>query len=409
MARVLTEQEKADLADRQIRKRRRNVLLVMGEIVILLILSITCYGVTVLNSYAYEELDPTIYIETSTMEVSKETPRETAAPEQTTEAHTNESGEVILPEETELPPEGPSGSGYRNILILGTDARSQFSFDNGINTDVMIIASINNATGAIKLVSIYRDTIMRMEDGSGAMRYNKANNQFAVSGISDTVSMINRNLGLDICEYVIVNWYGVATVVNQLGGIDLEIPNQTILTYFNSYLDYTNQATGLWAPELPAPGVYHMSGTQVVAFCRIRQGGYNDTGRTENQRIAIQKILERAKQLLSEGQIGILLEAAQTALGNVRTNLKLSEVLLMVTKLSQYGIAGTMGFPQSYTTAQYLGHYPGKYGISYALAANNFEEEVRNLHAFLFDDPNYQCSEFVKGISYEMYLDRTGQ
>ena len=408
MARALSEQEKNERAVQRLRRRRRNVLL---EIALLLVLAIACYGLTVLNSYAYEELDPTIYRETSTMEISKEVQQVTVTPDQAseTEPRTNESGEVILPEETELPPETVNGVGYRNILVLGTDARSQGSLDAGINTDVMIIASINNATGDIKLVSIYRDTIMRMEDGTGAMKYNKANNQFAVSGISDTVSMVNRNLGLDINEYVIVNWYGVATVVNELGGIELTIPNQTILTYFNSYLDYTNRATGLWAPELPAPGTYHMSGTQVVAFCRIRQGGYNDTGRTENQRIAIQKILERAKQLLYEGQISTLLEAAQTGLGNVRTNLKLSDILLMTTQLSEYRVTATLGFPQSYTTAHVLGHYYNKYGIVDALAANNFEEEVRSLHAFLFDDPNYQCSDFVKNISYEMYLDRTGQ
>ncbi len=409
MARVLSEQEKEEQAERAVRKRRRSVLFVMCEIVLLLALCIACYGVTVLNSYAFEELDPTIYKET-TMEISRETQTQPSETETQTEARTNESGEVILPEETEPPQEIiPSGSGYRNILILGTDARSQFSFDQGINTDVMIIASINNATGDIKLVSIYRDTILRMEDGSGASRYNKANNQFAVSGISDTVSMINRNLGLDIGEYVIVNWYGVAMVVNQLGGIELTIPNQTILTYFNSYLDFTNQATGLWSPPLQAPGTYLMSGTQVVAFCRIRHGGYNDTGRTANQREAIGKIFQRAKQLLAEGQLNTLLEAAQTALGNVRTNLRLSDVLLMAMQLSGYNIAGTSSFPQSYSTAQYLGHYPKKYGIQYPLVANDFEGEVRQLHAFLFDDPNYQCSDFVRGVSYEMYLDRTGQ
>ena len=413
MAKVLTEQEKTDRAALRMQRRRRNVLLVMGEIVLLLLLSITCYGMTLLNSYAYEELDPTIYKETSAMEVSKDTSKVTVAPdpEGSTEVHTNESGEVILPAETDLPQETVNGSGYRNILVLGTDARSQYVMDsgNGINTDVMIIVSINNATGDIKLVSIYRDTIMRLEDGSGALRYNKANNQYAVSGISDTVSMVNRNLGLDIDEYIIVNWYGVAMVVNQLGGIEMTIPNETILFWFNNYLDFTNRATGLWAPELPAPGTYTMSGSQVVAFCRIRYGGYNDTGRTEHQREAIQKILERAKQLLYEGQISILLDVAQTALGNVRTNLKLSEILLTVMKLSEFRVAGTCGFPQSYTTAQYVGNYPRKYGVEYALVANNFEEEVRQLHAFLFDDPNYQCSDFVKNVSYEMYMDRTGQ
>ena len=409
MATTLSRREIEEREEKRIRKRRRSVLIVMSEIVLCLVLAITSYGVALLNSYSYEALDSDIYKETSATEIERPQEKVTVVPETSIAMHTNESGEVIATEEVEIPPEKPRATGYRNILILGTDARSQESLDKGINTDVMIIASVNNDTGDIKLVSIYRDTIMRMEDGSGAKKYNKVNNQFAVSGISDTVSMINRNLGLDIGEYVIVNWYGVATVVNQLGGIELTIPNEKILTYFNSYLDYTNQATGLWAPELTAPGTYLMSGTQVVAFCRIRYGGYNDQGRTQNQREAIGKIFERAKQLLYEGQINVLLEAAQTGLGNVRTNLTMPDILLMAMELNKYSISATMGFPQSYTTGASLSAYHTKYGISSPLVANNFEEEVRQLHLFLFDDPDYQCSDFIKTISQEMMMDRTGQ
>ncbi|MBQ6550553.1 MAG: LCP family protein [Lachnospiraceae bacterium] len=409
MATTLSRREIEEREEKRIRKRRRSVLIVMSEIVLCLVLAITSYGVALLNSYSYEALDSDIYKETSATEIERPQEKVTVVPETSIATHTNESGEVIATEEVKIPPEKPRATGYRNILILGTDARSQESLDKGINTDVMIIASVNNDTGDIKLVSIYRDTIMRMEDGSGAKKYNKVNNQFAVSGISDTVSMINRNLGLDIGEYVIVNWYGVATVVNQLGGIELTIPNEKILTYFNSYLDYTNQATGLWAPELTAPGTYLMSGTQVVAFCRIRYGGYNDQGRTQNQREAIGKIFERAKQLLYEGQINVLLEAAQTGLGNVRTNLTMPDILLMAMELNKYSISATMGFPQSYTTGASLSAYHTKYGISSPLVANNFEEEVRQLHLFLFDDPDYQCSDFIKTISQEMMMDRTGQ
>ena len=409
MAKTLSKRELERREELKLSRRRKSVLIVMSEVALCLILAITCYGMSVLNSYAYEELNPSIYKETPPMEAEKE--RQTVVPQTSVVEHTNASGEVIATETVEVPQEIRSGSGYRNILVLGTDARSQYSFDdsNGINTDVMIIVSINNETGDIKMVSILRDTIMKMEEGTGALAYDKANAQFSISGISDTVSMINRNLGLDIDEYVIVNWYGVAMAVNQLGGIELTIPNEKILTYFNSYLDFTNQATGLWAPELHAPGTYVMTGTQVVAFCRIRYGGYNDQGRTDNQRDAIGKIFERAKLLLSQGQINTLLDVAQTALGNVKTNLKLSEVLYMATELSSYNMAGSTSFPQSYTTATYVGSYMDKYGIQDPLVANDFEGEVRQLHAFLFNDNNYQCSDFVKNISYQMMLDRTGQ
>ena len=409
MAKTLSRRELERREEVKLKKRRKSVLIVMTEVALCLLLGIVCYGMSILNSYAYEALDVNVYKETSTLEVAENKSEITVVPQTSIVEHTNESGEVIATEQVDLPPETKSSTGYRNILVLGTDARSQYSFENGINTDVMIIVSINNETGDIKMVSILRDTILKMEDGTGAMAYDKANAQFSVSGISDTVSMINRNLGLDIGEYVIVNWYGVATVVNQLGGIELTIPNEKILTYFNSYLDYTNQATGLWAPELTAPGTYLMSGTQVVAFCRIRYGGYNDQGRTQNQREAIGKIFERAKQLLYEGQINVLLEAAQTGLGNVRTNLTMPDILLMAMELNKYSISATMGFPQSYTTGASLSAYHTKYGISSPLVANNFEEEVRQLHLFLFDDPDYQCSDFIKTISQEMMMDRTGQ
>lgn len=408
MAKTLSKRELERREEMKLKRRRKNVLIVMSEVALCLILAITCYGMSVLNSYAYEELSPSIYKETSAMEVEKEE-QVIVVPQTSIVEHTNESGEVIATEQVEVPPENADTTGYRNILVLGTDARSQYSFDNGINTDVMIIVSINNETGDIKMVSILRDTIMKMEDGTGALAYDKANAQFSVSGISDTVSMINRNLGLDIDQYIIVNWYGVATVVNQLGGIELTIPNEKILTYFNSYLDFTNRATGLWAPELHAPGTYLMSGTQVVAFCRIRYGGYNDQGRTDNQREAISKIFERAKLLLAQGQINVLLDAAQTALGNVKTNLKLSDILYMATELSSYNMAGSTSFPQSYTTASYVGNYPNKYGIVDPLVANDFEGEVKQLHAFLFNDTNYQCSDFIRNISQQMYMDRTGQ
>ena len=270
MAKTLSKRELERREELKLSRRRKSVLIVMSEVALCLILAITCYGMSVLNSYAYEELNPSIYKETPPMEAEKE--RQTVVPQTSVVEHTNASGEVIATETVEVPQEIRSGSGYRNILVLGTDARSQYSFDdsNGINTDVMIIVSINNETGDIKMVSILRDTIMKMEEGTGALAYDKANAQFSISGISDTVSMINRNLGLDIDEYVIVNWYDVAMAVNQLGGIELTIPNEKILTYFNNYLDFTNQATGLWAPELHAPGTYVMTGTQVVAFCRIR-------------------------------------------------------------------------------------------------------------------------------------------
>lgn len=201
--------KKQKALEKRLYRRRRNVLIVMSEMIVMLILAIGVFGVSLLKSYDYQELSDNVYKEKLTY----------ATPDNI---------------------EDPEKVGYRNILIIGVD-------ESEMNTDVMIVASINNATGEIKLVSILRDTVMKSEPSSTAYPYIKANAQY-YSGISDTVSMINRNLGLDISEYVVVNWYAVATVVNQLGGIDLTIPSEKFLAAFNGYLTAVNDATGIWAP-----------------------------------------------------------------------------------------------------------------------------------------------------------------
>ena len=92
-------------------RRRRNVLIVMIEIVLCLVLAIACYGVTVLNSYHYDELEPDVYKETSDSSVfrEKETRIMTSVVEVTNEVGETETSVVEIPIETEL-------SGYRNIL-----------------------------------------------------------------------------------------------------------------------------------------------------------------------------------------------------------------------------------------------------------------------------------------------------
>lgn len=393
-----SERRERKKEEQKMKKRRRNVIIVMVEAILCMVLCITCYGVSILNSYNYEELDPSVYKETTTQSHKKPT-KVTQVVEVT-----NEEKEVIGTSVEEIEVD-TNLTGYRNILVVGLDARSQFSFDDGVQSDVMIIVSINNATGDIKMVSILRDCILRQESGKA---YDKANAQFCTSGISDTVSMVNRNLGLDIDEYVIVNWFGVATCINQLGGVEITIPNSTILSYFNAYLTTVNENTGIWAPQLSAPGTYNMSGTQAVAFCRIRYGGYNDTGRTANQREVIEKMLAKAKGMAASGDLTGVLNVAQTGLSNVRTNLTLPEILYTAAEVGDYNIAGSAQFPINYKSGQYLGNYPGKYAVLDPLVATDFVQEVKMLHQFLFDDDYYEPSQFVHEVSYQMYLDANG-
>ena len=103
---------------------------------------------------------------------------------------TAENGEKIQVEMNESVSGSEVLSGYTNVALFGI---------NENNSDTIIIASINNDTKEIKLVSLYRDTYIRVgEDEYGNGIYNKCNSAYLRGGPVAAVSMLNTNLDLDI-------------------------------------------------------------------------------------------------------------------------------------------------------------------------------------------------------------------
>ena len=381
----MAEMKAKKIDESAVKRRRRIVLIVLAELILCLSLGIVAYGAFVLQSYKTVELDDNFFVETGVQTRIE------------TRVMTDAAGKTYV-QPTEIPIMS-NMEGYRNILVLGVD-------ELGYNTDVIIIVSINNDTGEIRMVSVLRDTLMKFEEGSKPTAYGKANAQYG-SGISETVSMFNRNFGLNIREYVVMNWFGVATCVNQLGGIEMELPNNKLfISEFNGYLTAVNENTGLFAPQIWEPGVHTMYGTHVVAYCRIRHVGA-DWGRAENQRKAITKMLEKAKLYAKSGDFGTLIRVAQTGLGNVTTNLKLPDILYLAMNISKYSVTETKQFPENLATSG-VGNVAAKYNCPDVLMAANFADEVRKMHAFLFNETDYVPSNFIQSISDQMARDRAG-
>ncbi len=422
--------------------RKRILLIVLAAVLLVLIAAGTAlfiYLNHILHSYTYVPLETQTYKERTTAEPStaeptaESTTAEPSTAEPSTEAPSEESTEEPTEEPTEETTEEPTEEptteepstepptihiselvgmdleydpvdqpidGYRNILILGTDARNQKIRTGGANADVMVIVSISEATGEVRLVSVLRDCVLLQE--TGKKLFNKANNEFARKNISTTIAMLNRNLGLDIDEFVIVNWKSVAETINAIGGIEFTIPNQKILELFNGYLTETNESTGIWAPQLKEPGTYIMSGTQAVAFCRIRGGGYDDWGRTEHQREAVAKVLEKVKSMLAAGDVAGVLRAAEIAMSGIASNLTPDQILDLAVHAADYTITETRYFPVRYVASRRLEDFYERYNINSCLMAKDFEKEVRDLHEFLFPDREYEPSETVLHISEAM-------
>lgn len=280
---------------------------------------------------------------------------------------------------------------YTTIAIFGLDNRSNGDFNQG-NSDVIMLASINEETKEVKLVSVYRDTYLNITGDDG---FNKANAAFAHGGVEQAVNMLNVNLDLDIDEYVIVDFNAVADAVDVLGGVEIEVTDQEAIAMYG-HINEVAEVTGKEAHQLPGADTYNLDGVQATAYARVRQTAGDDFKRTERQRLVIQKMVEKA--LASD--IGTIDRLADVALEDVKTSMTSKEVLGLAKDAFNYSLGENTGFPFDKTTM--VMDKCGDSVIPLDLASN-----VEQLHAFLFESEMYSVTSSVQKISQEI-VDATG-
>ena len=195
-----------------------------------------------------------------------------------------------------------------NIVLFGVDARdSEFSG----RTDTIMIASINPQYKSLKLISIPRDTYVNIP-GHGM---DKINHAYAFGKEQLSLKTINNNFGLNITEYMTIDFSGLIHVINDIGGIDLTI-SQDELRVLNQYLPASYKLTG--KPNVPMTeyGDVHMNGEQALAHSRNRYVG-SDFTRATRQRDVLQAIMDKMSQMSTTQQ----LELIKSFLKEVRTNI----------------------------------------------------------------------------------------
>ena len=298
-------------------------------------------------------------------------------------------------------------SDYRNILLVGVDARDQKRIDKGANADVIMIVSINESTGKIRLISVLRDTLLRLENPGSYHQgrlYDKANSQLCYTDIADMISMINRNLDLNIKDYIVLNWLAAAQVVDTLGGIEVSIENPEVVRYMNGYLTEVNQQTGIWSEQLDGSGTYNLTGTQAVAFCRVRYAGLGDVGRTGNQRMIIERCLKKVKELILTKPTTVV-RAVSIGMDSIATNLSMLELGNLAFKAGDFEIEESISFPFQYEAGEYLGQiYDLTNGVKDAVVARELADNVVQLHAYLYPEAAYayHLPEEIERISEDI-------
>lgn len=300
-------------------------------------------------------------------------------------------------------------TGYTNIALFGIDARED-EFDSDTHSDSILVVSINNDTGVVKLVSLYRDTMLRIRKRNGELKYGKANQAFFLGGAEGAVSMLNTNLDLDISDYVVVNFSGLTEIIDALGGIDVNITDDEQF-YINGYLVETRKITGMDSPDVTESGNVHLNGLQATAYCRIRYTSFfdeagneyrDDLGRTARQRYVLTKLVDKAKAAGSDKLIKIakmILNSNTEEKTFIKTSMDFDEIMDLIPIAIDFTLSDTTGFP--FTLAM-----PNIDGES-MVVAEGLSYNVEKLHKYLFEKESYTASAEVDKIS-DYISDYTG-
>lgn len=274
--------------------------------------------------------------------------------------------------------------GYTNIALFGIDNRSTGKYESG-NSDCIMIASINNDTKEVRLISVYRDSFLAVDDDDDLRKLNAA---YAKGGPTGAVAALNKNLDLDIKEYVAVDFNAVMEVVDALGGIELDISSKEAET-MKIYINEMNEVMGTNGTAVSGPGLQTVNGIQALAYCRDRYSGGDDYGRTERQRTVISKIVEKAKA----ASLPTLNKVIDKLFPDISTSLSSSEILGLAAGIKDYELADTQGWPFQLTTERMVGK------LGDVVVPTDLETNVNLLHQYLFDVEDYETTQTVKNIS----------
>lgn len=280
---------------------------------------------------------------------------------------------------------------YRNILILGIDRRKGENIE-ACRSDAMIVMSIRKSTGEVKMISVVRDSFLQLDE-MGELRIDKLTHAHAYGGPVNTIRALNRNLDLNIKEFVRVDWATVADFVDNLGGLEMTIHDYEI-DEMNKYIKDTNKSLEGDPTPIKKAGKQTLNGVQVVTYCRIRKVGGGDSERASRIRNTIQATLSKGKRIvLDEKTEGLkkINAVCDNVLPQITTNIPTSEMMDLFWDQKSIEIKDSVGWPYTWDGAQLSGVW---YDVPITLESN-----VIDLHEDIFEQKGYDPTDRVKEIS----------
>lgn len=266
-------------------------------------------------------------------------------------------------EPTELPRgEIASDEDVLNVLILGTDERTvEFS---SARADSIILLSLNLKDHTARLVSLERGMGVPILEGEYEGEYDWLTHCFRYGGASLMLKEVQTCFNVDVSHYVRLNFTSVKTIVDLLGGIDVE------LTYAEA--DYLSGGSY----SLTA-GMNHLNGETALAYARLRAID-SDWSRVKRQRTVIQACMDNIK----DADMKTLNSLCDAILPYVQTNFTKLEILHLMTQLPNF-----LGVQFEQMTIPVEGTYGGMTGLQgRGLFAVDFETNSQILREFLYGE-----------------------
>lgn len=209
-----------------------------------------------------------------------------------------------------------------NILLFGVDSRET---DYSGNSDAIIVLSVDGIHNKVKMTSILRDSKVYI-DGYG---YNKINSAYSLGGAELAIRTVNQQFDLNIEDYATINFGGMASLIDSLGGVDIEITFEESLEINNNIQLAIDDGTdmNISASDFieEKAGIAHLNGNQAVAYGRIRMIDSDDE-RAKRQQKVLSSLISKAKEISKMQYINVFKEISKLC----ETSLELNDIIKLL-------------------------------------------------------------------------------
>ena len=265
------------------------------------------------------------------------------------------------------------------------------------NSDTIMVLSIDKVHNKIKITSVMRDSLVVIDGHKwGAYKINSAYSK----GPASAIKTLNSNFNLDIREYATVNFNGMSQIIEELGGIEVDV-TQAEVKDANIHIKYQAKRMGVAPEYIKEPGLQVLNGIQAVCWARIRHvktsdGTTADFGRTDRQRYVMEKLFDKLLTLEKSKYPSLI----KTMLPYVETSLSYSDIINLAAVLQSTGL----NFEQTRVPQS---EYVINSGYSFHGASTvyyNVEYAAKVMHAFIYDDIDPKTYMEQNGIDKTRWL-----